>query len=106
MGNKEPEDLKGKTVIVIDDGIATGNTLLITVNILKKKKPAKIIIAVPVASYNAIRKLRKEVDEVISVIVPEQFYGLGAFYQDFEQVDDDEVIYYLERLRNGMKKVS
>ena len=105
LGNKEPEDLKGRTVIVIDDGIATGNTLLMTVHMLKKKQPAKIIIAVPVASRNAIRRLSREVDEVISVMIPEQFYGVGAFYEDFEQVDDDEVIYYLERLRKEMKRV-
>lgn len=106
MGDKEPEELKGKTIIVVDDGIATGNTLLMTVNMLKKNAPAKIVIAVPVASHNAVRKLRREVDEVISVIVPEQFYGVGAFYQDFEQVDDDEVIYYLEKLKKEMKKAS
>lgn len=104
MGNKEPENLKGKTVIVIDDGIATGNTLLMTIHMLKKNQPAEIIIAVPVASYNAIRKLRRVADEVISVIIPEQFYGVGAFYEDFEEVDDDEVIYYLEKLRKEMKK--
>jgi putative phosphoribosyl transferase len=104
--NKELKDLRGKTVILIDDGIATGNTLLITVQMLKKSEPAKIIIAVPVASADAIEKLNKEVDEVISVLVPEVFYGVGAFYENFEEVTDDEVIYYLERLRKEMKKVS
>jgi predicted phosphoribosyltransferase len=104
MGNKEPENLGGKTVIVIDDGIATGNTLLGTINMLKKNKPRKIVIAVPVASVKAIQKLGKEVDEIISVIVPKHFFGVGAFYEDFEQVSDEEVIYYLERLRREMKK--
>jgi len=104
MGNKEPENLGGKTVIVIDDGIATGNTLLGTINMLKKNKPGKIVIAVPVASVKAIQKLGKEVDEIISVIVPKHFFGVGAFYEDFEQVSDEEVIYYLERLRREMKK--
>jgi len=103
MGNKEPENLEGKTVIVIDDGIATGNTLLGTVNILKKSKPEKIIIAVPVASLHAIQKLRKEVDDVISVMIPEHFYGVGAFYEDFEQVSDEEVIFYLDKLRELKK---
>jgi len=104
MGNKEPENLGGKTVIVIDDGIATGNTLLGTINMLKKNKPGKIVIAVPVASVKAIQKLGKEVDEIISVLVPKHFFGVGAFYEDFEQVSDEEVIYYLERLRREMKK--
>ncbi len=104
MGDKEPENLQDKTVIVIDDGIATGNTLLATINMLKKNKPRKIVIAVPVASLHAIQKLIKEVDDVISLVIPKHFYGVGAFYEDFEQVSDDEVIYYLEKLKREMKK--
>ena len=103
MGNKEPEDLKGKTVIVIDDGIATGNTLLGTINVLRKSNPAKIVIGVPVASKSAFEKLSKEVDEVIAVLVPELFYGVGAFYKDFEQVNDEEVLFYLNKLREVEK---
>ena len=79
MGDKEPENLEGKTVIVIDDGIATGNTILGTVQVLRKSKPGKIIIGVPVASKSAVRKLSKEVDEVVTVVIPDEFYGVGAF---------------------------
>lgn len=104
MGEKEPENLKGKTVIVIDDGIATGNTLLGTVNMLRKSNPAKIVVAVPVAPASAVQKIKKEVDDVVTVFVPESFYGVGAFYENFEQVSDDEVVYYLEKLRKEMKK--
>jgi putative phosphoribosyl transferase len=103
MGDKEPENLAGKTVIVIDDGIATGNTLLGTIHVLRKGKPGKIIIGVPVASKSAVEKLSKEVDEVVAVLIPEEFYGVGAFYKDFEQVSDDEVMFYLDKLRE-MKK--
>jgi putative phosphoribosyl transferase len=103
MGDKEPENLQGKTVIVIDDGIATGNTLLGTVNILRKSKPGKIIIGVPVASKNAVEKLAKEVDEVIAVLIPETFHGVGAFYKDFKQVSDEEALLYLDKL-SGFKK--
>lgn len=103
MGDKEPQSIEGKTVIVVDDGIATGNTLLGTIQVLKKSKPGKIIIAVPVASENAIEKLSREVDEVIAVLVPEEFYGVGAFYEDFSQVSDEEVIFYLDRLRELRK---
>ena len=99
MGDKEPENLKGKTVIVIDDGIATGNTLMGTVNVLRKSNPAKIIIGVPVASRSAVRKLSKEVDEVVSLLIPDEFYGVGAFYENFEQVTDKEVLFYLDKLR-------
>lgn len=99
MGDKVPEDLQGKTVIIIDDGIATGNTLLGTVNLLRKGKPAKIVIGVPVASRNAVQKLSKEVDEIVAVLIPEEFHGVGAFYENFEQVSDKEVIFYLDKLR-------
>jgi predicted phosphoribosyltransferase len=99
MGDKEPESLKGKTVIVIDDGIATGNTLMGTIHVLRKSNPGKIVIGVPVASKSAVQKLSKEVDEIIAVMIPEPFYGVGAFYEDFEQVSDDEVMFYLDQLR-------
>lgn len=103
MGDKEPANLQGKTLIVIDDGIATGNTLLGTINVLQKAKPAKIILGVPVASANAVEKLSKVVDDVVAVLIPDEFYGVGAFYEDFEQVDDDEVLYYLNKLSEYKK---
>jgi predicted phosphoribosyltransferase len=99
MGDREPEKLEGKTVIIIDDGIATGNTLMGTINILRKSKPGKIVIAVPVASESAVKKLSKEVDEVIALLIPEEFHGVGSFYLDFEQVTDEEVVLYLDKLR-------
>jgi predicted phosphoribosyltransferase len=103
MGDKEPESLKGKTVIIIDDGIATGNTILGTVNVIRKSQPGKLVIGVPVASKVAMEKLSKEVDEAVAVLVPEEFYGVGAFYEDFEQVSDEEVLYYLDKL-NELRK--
>ena len=103
MVDQQPADLQGKTVIIIDDGIATGNTLLGTIQLLRKSKPGKMIIAVPVASRSAVNKLAKEVDEIVVVYVPDQFYGVGAFYEDFEQVTDEEVIYYLEKMRELKK---
>lgn len=103
MGDKEPENLEGRTVIVIDDGIATGNTLMGTVHVLRKSHPGKIVIGVPVASKSAVQKLAKEVDEVVAVIVPEEFYGVGAFYEDFGQVSDEEVLFYLDKLRKLKK---
>lgn len=99
MGDKEPTDIKDKTVIVIDDGIATGNTLLGTIHVLRKGKPGKIVIGVPVASKSAIKKLSTEVDEVVAVMVPDEFHGVGAFYEDFEQVSDEEVLFYLDKLK-------
>lgn len=98
MGDHEPETLDGKTVIVIDDGVATGNTLLGTISVIKKGKPAKIVIAVPVASKDAMRKLQQEANDVVALLVPEEFYGVGAFYENFSQVSDEEVLFYLEKL--------
>jgi putative phosphoribosyl transferase len=101
--DKEPESLNGKTVIVIDDGIATGNTLLGTVNVIRKSHPGKIVIGVPVASQSAVNKLSKEVDEVVAVLIPQEFYGVASFYEYFEQVSDEEVMYYMDKLRELRK---
>lgn len=98
MGGKEAIGLKGKQLIVIDDGIATGNTLLATVNLLRKMNPSKLVIAVPVASASAVEKLSEVADEVVALLVPDEFYGVGAFYEDFSQVTDDEVKRYLENI--------
>jgi predicted phosphoribosyltransferase len=100
MGNKPPVNIKGKIVILVDDGVATGNTLLGTVRVLKKKSPKKMIIAVPVASESAIKKLSGEVDEIVAALIPKEFYGVGAFYENFEQLE--EVLTYLY----GFKKFS
>ncbi len=103
MGDHVPEDIAGKTVIVIDDGMATGNTLLGTVKLIRKGRPGKIVIGVPVAAKEAVDKLADLVDEVVAVLVPETFYGVGAFYENFHEVSDDEVSFYLEKLRRLRK---
>ena len=103
MGDSEPQSLDGKTVLLIDDGVATGNTLLGTINILRKGKPAKIVIGVPVASKSAVQRLSKEVDDLVAVLIPDEFYGVGAFYEDFEEVTDEEVMFYLDKLRELRK---
>ncbi|HVM86982.1 MAG TPA: phosphoribosyltransferase family protein [Puia sp.] len=103
MGDKEPENITNKTVIVIDDGIATGNTLLGTVQVLRKNNPGKIVIAAPVASKSAVLKLSKEADEVVVILMPDEFYGVGAFYENFDQVSDEEVLFYLNKI-NELKK--
>jgi len=105
MGEEKPASLEGKTVIVIDDGIATGNTILSTIQVLRKSNPGKIIIAVPVAAQSAVDKISRVADEVITVITPHIFHGVGAFYKDFSQVSDEEVIFYLDRLKEFKKAV-
>lgn len=99
LGEREPENIEGKTIIIIDDGVATGNTLLATIRLLRKEKPLKIVVAVPVISKSAAQKIRTEADELITVLIPDTFYGVGAFYDDFAQVSDEEVVDYLQKLR-------
>lgn len=99
LEGRQPENLQGKTIIIIDDGVATGNTLLATIRLLRKEKPAKIVVAVPVISKSAAQKIKLEADELVIVLLPETFYGVGAFYDDFTQVSDEEVVDYLHRLR-------
>lgn len=92
MGNRKPADVKGKTVIVVDDGIATGNTLLVSIEMLRKSKPKKIVVAVPVVPYDTVKVFQKKADEFVYLIASKDFRGVGGFYEDFDQVNDDEVI--------------
>ncbi len=101
--NRKPRPLKGKTVIIIDDGIATGNTLLVTVDLVSHQNPDKIIVAIPVAPESGILKLKgnPNVDEVICLEVPHYFQAVGQFYEAFEQVSDKEAIRILEETHSG-----
>lgn len=103
MDGRPPINVSGKTVIIIDDGIATGNTILSTVRMIRKQSPAKVVVATPVASEGAITKLSPEVDEVVCPLVPYLFFGVGQFYEDFEQTSDEEVKAFLDNfhLNNG-----
>jgi putative phosphoribosyl transferase len=105
MGNHKPIDLKGKTVIIVDDGVATGNTILSSIKMLRRRKPKKIVVAVPVAPYNVVEKIRREVDDMICLYSPEPFIGVGLHYMDFTQVEDDEVIRLLKDI-NHFKNVA
>ncbi len=98
---RPPLDVQGKTVILVDDGIATGSSLTAGVHALRQMKPAAIVVAVPVAPQATLDRLRHEVDELVCVEVPEPFYGVGQFYQDFSQVSDEEVTKLLERASRG-----
>ncbi len=89
-GDPTPPDLKGKTVIVVDDGIATGFTTLAAVQYIRKQNPQKIVLAVPVAATDSHKKLEKEVDEMICLDVRSDFFAVGQFYQNFSQVEDEE----------------
>lgn len=92
MGNREPIDIQGKNVIVVDDGIATGNTLIASISMLRKKEPAKIIVAVPVLPADVIPIFQRNADEFVYLIAAKYFRGVGGFYEQFDQVEDEEVI--------------
>ena len=98
MPDKKPLDLTHKIVIVVDDGIATGYTILAAIELLRKKKPAKIVVAVPVAPPDSANKVRKQVDDFICLHTPVSFYGVGRFYENFEEVTDDKVIQLLKQM--------
>jgi len=98
MGNKKPVPLKDKIVIIIDDGIATGYTLLSTIEMIRNEAPKKIVVAVPVASKQAAVKISEVADEFICVWIPSRFHSVGEFYEDFMQVSDEEVVQMLNPL--------
>jgi predicted phosphoribosyltransferase len=96
---KAPVPLKGKQVVIIDDGIATGNTLRVTIALIAAEAPAKIIVAIPVAPPEAVDRIRdmQEVDEVICLETPANFHAVGQFYEDFAAVSDEEALAIFER---------
>ena len=101
MGSKQPIDINGKIVIVVDDGVATGRTILATLEMLRRKKPRKLVVAVPVSSLEAAERIRRAVDEFICLHTPTPFFGVGRFYTDFSQTTDEEVIALLKELNTS-----
>ncbi len=98
-----PINLTNKTVFIIDDGIATGNTILATVDLISKQNPKKVVVAIPVAPPSAIRNLEKhpKVHEVVCLLTPENFRAVGQFYERFFPVSDEEAIAILENHRKN-----
>ena len=96
-GLRPPLNVKDLTVILVDDGIATGSGIRAAVGALRQMQPAQIVIAVPVAPSSTCDRLRPEVDDLVCLAMPEPFYGVGQFYLDFSQVSDKEVNELLDR---------
>jgi len=94
---RAPLDVAGRTVIIVDDGIATGASMFASVRALRLLKPARIVVAVPVAPDSTCRRLGREVDELVCVHRPSSFYAIGQYYLDFKQLTDGEVVELLER---------
>ncbi len=92
LGTRKPPPLAGKTVIVIDDGLATGNTMKAALHAVRRRKPREVVMAVPVAPRDTPDKFHELADHVICLAMPQPFRAVGLFYDDFDQVSDEEVI--------------
>ena len=98
LGGKKPISAEGKTAIIVDDGVATGLSLFLAVKKIKKEKPKRLIVAIPVAPKDTALRLKKEVNELVAMLIDENYLGaVGAYYQEFNQVEDREVIDLLSR---------
>lgn len=90
-GNRPPLDLRGRAVVVVDDGLATGATMRAAVLALRRLGPSRVVVAVPTAAAETCRALRHDADDVVCAITPEPFAAVGLSYEDFSQTTDDEV---------------
>ncbi len=96
-GSRPPPDVRGRTVVLVDDGLATGSTMQAAIEALRQQQPARIVVAVPVASRNTCEMIKAHADEVICAITPEPFLAVGRWYEDFSQTSDEEVRELLAR---------
>jgi putative phosphoribosyl transferase len=95
--DRPPLDVRDRTVILVDDGLATGSTMRAAAAALRQMQPAKLIVAAPVAARETCDEFKEEVDEVVCAVTPDPFMAVGMWYSDFSQTSDDEVRALLER---------
>ena len=98
IGDRTRAEVEGKVAIIIDDGIATGATTLAAIQAVRSRKPKELVLAVPVAPLDTVKKLHSEVDAIVCLDTPEELGAIGYFYRDFHQIGDEEVIATLKRL--------
>ena len=101
-GDRSAPEVRDRTVIVIDDGLATGASMRAAVAGLRAQNPKRIVVAVPVAALEICEAFDKEVDEVVCAITPEPFLGVGLWYEDFSQTTDEGVRLFLEDMRRQL----
>jgi putative phosphoribosyl transferase len=101
-GDRPPPDIAGRTVILVDDGLATGASMRVAVAALKQEHPGHIVVAVPIAPPETCDALRREADDVVCAVTPEPFYAVGLWYEDFTQTTDEEVHDLLGRARHEL----
>ena len=101
---RRPIEIGQHTALVVDDGIATGATMRAALRAIRRRAPARLVLAVPVAPASGLEALRAEVDEIVCLASPEEFGAVGLFYVDFRPVDDDEVIDLLDRAADARSR--
>jgi putative phosphoribosyl transferase len=105
-GDQPAPEVRGRTVILIDDGLATGSTMRAAVMALKQQQPSRIIAAVPIASESTCNEFKAVVDEIVCALTPEPFYAVGLWYEDFSQTTDEEVRDLLKRAARAQSAAS
>ena len=105
-GDRPAPEVRGRTVILVDDGLATGSTMRAAATALRKQQPASIIVAVPVSAPQTCDEFRDEVDEIVCAVTPEPFHAVGLWYHDFSQTTDEEVHDLLERSQHNQQRAT
>jgi predicted phosphoribosyltransferase len=95
--DRPPPEVQGRTVVLVDDGIATGSTMKAAIEALRQLEVSRVVVAVPTAALSTAREMRSDVDELVAVMTPADFLGVGQWYEDFSQTTDEEVRDLLER---------
>jgi putative phosphoribosyl transferase len=101
-GDRPLPDIASRTVILVDDGLATGSSMRVAVAALRQEHPSRIVVAVPIAPAETCDALRREADEVVCAVTPEPFHAVGVWYDDFRQTTDEEVHDLMERARREL----
>jgi putative phosphoribosyl transferase len=95
--HRPPPEVRGRTIVLVDDGIATGSTMRAAIKALRQLKAERIIVAVPTAAPSTVEEMQPEVDEFVAIMTPDDFAGVGQWYEDFSQTGDDEVRELLQK---------
>ena len=101
LNERQPISPNDKTVIIVDDGLATGATMEAAIKAARQADPSKLVVAIPVAPADTVDRLRLLVDEMVCLETPSHFYSVGSYYLSFPQLNDDEVVDYLNKFDNN-----